>query len=186
MLCNTAPVTALSFKSLDERMESEIEDLGMLLRSVLEGAAKDLSHENTAIAADAFYWLMSPRSELYSDLAERVGVPIRFENVRRMMADLFEVALPAEPIIEVTVDTSDDSVFRWCGDEKQYVDQLAANIDRLSALTVAEVNGVYLRVTGPGSKALLACLDCVRGMVAMPPRHGFSRARHLRRVMGFK
>ena len=167
-----------------EKVEFSIEDLGTLLHKILEGAAKDFSHENLAISSDAFYWVMCPRSELYSDLAERVGVPFRFETVRRMMVDLFEIPLPQSPITEIVVDTSTDVQYLWRGDEKKYVDHLASIIDRLATLAVAEVNGVYLRVTGPGAKSLLACIECVRGMIAMPPHHGFSRARHLRRVMG--
>ena len=166
-------------------MEQSIEDLGTLLQKILEGAAKDLSHDNAAIVADAFYWVMCPRSELYSDLAELVGIPFRFDNIHRMMADLFKVALPPSPITEIIVDTGADPEYLWCGEEKAYVGRLASIIDRLTALAVAEVNGVYLRVTGPGAKPLLACIECTRGMMAMPPRHGFSRARHLRRVMGF-
>lgn len=120
--------------AISERVELSIEELGTLLQKILEGAAKDFSHENQAIAADAFYWVMCPRSELYSDLAERVGVPFRFDNVRRMMIDLFAVALPASPITEIVVDTLSDEHYFWCGDEKAYISRLAATIDRLATL----------------------------------------------------
>ena len=112
-----------------ERVEYSIEDLGTLLHKILEGAAKDFSHENLAISSDAFYWVMCPRSELYSDLAERVGVPFRFETVRRMMVDLFDIPLPASPITEIATPTPTDHHYHGSRGATDRVDFLQFRFD---------------------------------------------------------
>jgi hypothetical protein len=92
--------------------EDCVECAAALLKMVLDRAREDLASEKGRHRLDAYYWLTSPRSDLYRFFAQRYQVSISPDGFRH---DILGAGLPDFPsggieTIEMDTDTPTD----WC------------------------------------------------------------------------
>ncbi len=172
-----------TFDSREALLAEALEDATSLITNVLEKTADDFRDEDPAISADAYYWVVSPRSELYSDVAVNFGLDLKYSMVRTWFAEK-GIDLPVAPIHRIVLDTDDSSSWCYCEMVEGYAQALLAQTNAAIGVMVAQVNGVQIEVVGSGSRILRQFLDHVSNLLAVPPRRGFSRIRYLEKVMG--
>lgn len=134
--------------------EDSMELAAALWSLILTRAKEDLKNPDVATKMDAYYWLTSRRSDLYTNLAPRFNVHILPSMFRK---DVIKAGLPDFPdngVPFVTMDT--DDLGDWCGahhdeDERSYVARLAdvlTDTDIGDHLLAAAINGCEFRYHG--------------------------------------
>lgn len=127
--------------------EDAIEVAAALWSLILERAKEDLKNQDVGTRMDAYYWLTSVSSDLYTNLAPRFNIEVSPSMFRDVV---LEAGLPdfpdsGVPFVSMDTNVSDD----WCGfqtdeDDFSYVSRLAnvlTDTDIGEHIIAAAING---------------------------------------------
>jgi hypothetical protein len=122
--------------------EDGVECAAALLKMVLDRAREDLASEKGRHRLDAYYWLTSPRSDLYTFFAQRFQLPICPDGFRQ---DILGAGLPDFPAGGIeTVEMDTDTPTDWCYSQSE--ESVSAYANRVARCLVEGQVGEEIEV----------------------------------------
>lgn len=155
----------------------KLECAAVLWRLVLDRARQDLRSEQPGIRADAYWWLVSPLSDLYTDLCPRFGLDLTPSSFREdILAAGLSADFPDHGVPRLLIDT--DNQHSWAhspvGESQQgYLSRLADLLINVhgEAIQACVLNGVAVDFHGTKAfcarQAVNTFLICLEGSVRL-------------------